>query len=97
MKKGSVLKMKKFRFAILGPGRIARKFASAVALIPDCEICAVASKSGERARAFASEFGIASAYGDYAEMLEKSIRTAPTSPRPTTAIMNCVSCVFGTG
>ncbi len=63
--------MEKFRFAILGPGRIARKFASAVALIPDCEICAVASKSIERAQAFAQEFGIAQAYGDYAEMLEK--------------------------
>ena len=60
-----------FRFAILGPGRIARHFVHAVSLIPDCEVCAVASKSKERAKTFADEFGIPGAYGDYAEMLEK--------------------------
>ena len=63
--------MKKFRFAVLGPGRIARHFADAVSQIPECEICAVASKSQERAQTFVNEFGIAGAYGDYAEMLER--------------------------
>ena len=36
--------MKKFRFAILGAGHIARQFCDAVSRIDGCEVCAVASK-----------------------------------------------------
>ena len=35
--------MKKFRFAILGAGHIARQFCDAVSRIDGCEVCAVAS------------------------------------------------------
>ena len=41
--------MKKFRFAILGAGHIARQFCDAVSRIDGCEVCAVASKSLARA------------------------------------------------
>ena len=47
--------MKKFRFAILGAGHIARQFCDAVSRIDGCEVCAVASKSLERAENFAKE------------------------------------------
>lgn len=42
--------MKKFRFAILGAGHIARQFCDAVSRIDGCEVCAVASKSLARAK-----------------------------------------------
>ena len=50
--------MKKFRFAILGAGHIARQFCDAVSRIDGCEVCAVASKSLVRAENFAKENGI---------------------------------------
>ena len=46
--------MPDFRFAIMGAGRIARKFCDAAALVKDCTVCAVASKSLERAEALAA-------------------------------------------
>ena len=46
--------MDEFRFAIMGAGKIARKFCDAVALTEGCGVCAVASKSLERARALAA-------------------------------------------
>ena len=57
------------RWAILGPGRIARGFASDLALVPDTELVAVGSRSEERARAFAEEFGAPAAYGSYEELV----------------------------
>ena len=62
---------KKFRFAIMGAGNIANKFCSAVKLLENCEVTAVSSKSLERAEQFAKKNGLAAAYGDYQEMLEK--------------------------
>ena len=61
--------MKPFRFAIMGAGGIANKFSDAVALIPDCEVCAIASKSKERAEDFAARHNLPAAYGSYEEML----------------------------
>ena len=52
--------MKKFRFAILGAGHIARQFCDAVSRIDGCEVCAVASKSLARAENFAKENGVES-------------------------------------
>ena len=61
--------MSAFRWGILGPGRIARAFAAAVAAVPQAELAAVASRDSERAMAFAAEHGIRRAYGDYAQLL----------------------------
>ncbi len=60
-----------FRFAIMGAGHIAHNFCDAVAQLPGCEVCAVASKSQERANALAQKYGIAGAYADYEAMLER--------------------------
>ena len=59
-----------FRFCVIGAGNIAGKFANAVAMIEDCGIMAVASKSLARAEAFAKTNGIDRAYGDYESMLK---------------------------
>ena len=59
-----------FHFAILGLGKIARQFAADLALIPDVELVAVGSRSPDRARAFAAEFGATHAAGSYAGALD---------------------------
>lgn len=59
-----------FHFAILGLGKIARKFAEDLRLIPDARLVSVGSRSLERARAFAAEFGAEHAAGSYAEALD---------------------------
>ena len=59
-----------FRFAILGAAKVGRKFCAAVNLIPDCEVCAVASKSLERAQQFAATHGVASFYNSYEQLLD---------------------------
>lgn len=55
-----------FHFAILGLGKIARKFAEDLKLIPDAKLVAVGSRSQERANAFAADFGAPHAAGSYA-------------------------------
>jgi predicted dehydrogenase len=56
-------------WGILGPGRIARAFADDLRLVPGAELVAVGSRSAERAQAFAQEYGAATAYGSYEELL----------------------------
>jgi predicted dehydrogenase len=60
---------KSYNWGILGPGRIARKFAEGLKTLPDARLYAVASRSAERAEAFRCEFGFEKSYGSYAEML----------------------------
>lgn len=57
------------QFAILAPGGIAAKMSRAVTELPEIHKYAVASRSLERAEAFAKEWGYEKAYGSYAEML----------------------------
>ena len=61
--------MTNFRFAVMGAGNIANKFCDAVNRIADCEVAAVASKSMERAQAFARKNGLKAAYDSYEKML----------------------------
>ena len=63
--------MKPFRFAIMGAGGIANKFCDAVGLIPDAEVCAIASKSKERAERFAERHSLPAAYDSYEAMLRE--------------------------
>jgi predicted dehydrogenase len=57
------------RWGILGPGRIARTFATDLRLVPGAELAAVGSRVLARATAFAGELGFAAAYGSYEELL----------------------------
>ncbi|MGN0972798.1 MAG: Gfo/Idh/MocA family protein [Aristaeellaceae bacterium] len=63
--------MAAFRFAVLGAGNIAGKFCRSVALVEDCQVCAVASKSLERAQAFAENNGISRYYDSYEALLTR--------------------------
>ena len=60
-----------FRWAVLGPGGIARRFASQLSSSQDGVLVAVGSSSPERAGAFADEFPLEgpALIGDYAQVL----------------------------
>lgn len=57
------------RWGILGPGRIAHKFAQDLKHVKSGVLIAVASRDKERAEEFAREYGAQYAYGDYEELL----------------------------
>lgn len=57
--------MKKYKWAILGCGKIAKKFSADLKLLPQAELYAAASRDLEKAEAFAEEFGYQKAYGSY--------------------------------
>jgi len=57
------------RIGILGAARIAERAVVAPAKALGAEIVAVAARSPEKAQAYAAQFGIAQAYGSYAELL----------------------------
>jgi len=61
------------RWGIAGPGRIAEIVAAEFALVPDAELVAVGSRSAQRAEQFAERFGIAQAYGSYAELFAAEV------------------------
>ena len=57
--------MRKLKFAIAGPGNIARKFAAAAKNLTEVELYAVASRSRERAVEFAEKYGIPTVFDSY--------------------------------
>jgi predicted dehydrogenase len=56
---------KVFKWGIIGPGRIAQKFAAAVENVPDATLHAVASRDMEKARQFANTYGAPLFYDNY--------------------------------
>ena len=60
----------KIKWGILGPGKIARKFALGLSYLEDAEIYAVASRSIERAQKFAEETGTKKVFDSYLEMVQ---------------------------
>lgn len=60
---------KTYNWAILGCGKIARKFAGDLKLLPNARLYAAASRSLENAQTFAADFGFEKAYGSYEEMV----------------------------
>ncbi len=63
----------KFRWGIIGPGRISHKFAEGLKALEDAELVAVGSRSKERADQFAEEFADESSapktHGSYEELV----------------------------
>jgi predicted dehydrogenase len=55
----------KIRWGIIGTGAIARKFAEALAFVPDAELCAVGSRTQASADEFAARFGVPHAHPSY--------------------------------
>lgn len=74
----------KFRWGILGPGNIAKKFATGLQALPNHELVAIGSSSKERATAFAAEFGARRAYGSYEELVADAEVDAIYAARPHT-------------
>ena len=62
------MKTKTFKWAILGPGKIAHKFAKGLADVPGAELYAVASRSLPKAEEFAKEFNVPKFYGSYDDL-----------------------------
>jgi predicted dehydrogenase/GNAT superfamily N-acetyltransferase len=58
------------RWGIIGPGKIARKFADDLSLVPHAKLHAVASTSLERARAFADAYGAPHVFGRYEDIVD---------------------------
>ena len=58
----------KLRWGIIGPGNIARQFATCLPHADTAVLTAVGSRSKDKAQAFATEFGAAQAYGSYEEL-----------------------------
>jgi predicted dehydrogenase len=58
-----------FRWGIIGPGRIAHKFADALPVVSDGLLHAVASRNIKRAEAFAKKHNAPKSYGSYDEIV----------------------------
>lgn len=58
-----------YKWGILGPGKIAHKFAKDLAEVPGAELYAVASRSITKAEEFAKEFNATKFYGSYEELV----------------------------
>ena len=63
------MKTKTFKWAILGPGKIAHKFAKGLAEVSGAELYAVASRSLTKAEEFAKEFNVPKFYGSYEDLV----------------------------
>ena len=61
--------MKKTNWAILGLGKIAKKFAADLITLPNANLYAVGSRTSKKAKAFAKEFGATKSYGSYEALL----------------------------
>lgn len=59
-----------FNVGIIGAGWIADKMAISLAPLGDYQVLAIASRSLEKAQAFASQYGIQKAYGSYEELVQ---------------------------
>jgi predicted dehydrogenase len=60
--------MNNYKWGIIGPGKIAAKFAAALALTEGSHLEAVASRNAGRARDFAIKFGAPRSYDTYEEL-----------------------------
>ncbi len=63
---------KKIKWGIISTGNISGKFAEALAILPEAELVAVASRTKESADAFAKKYNIPRAYGTYRELANDS-------------------------
>ena len=59
----------KIRIGIIGCGWIAEKMAEALSPLNDYCVYAIASRSLEKAEAFADKWGVSKAYGSYEDMV----------------------------
>ena len=60
--------MKKFKWGVIGTGRIARTFSEALNGCEDAILYAVASRTADKSKSFADKFGFEKSYGSYEEL-----------------------------
>jgi len=60
----------KIKWGVVGPGKIARKFASDLKLVHEAELTAVGSRNLKRAQEFADEFDVPHVFGSYEELFQ---------------------------
>ena len=66
--------MKTFNWGIIGPGRIARKFADCIQALPNSKVQAIASRSSKNLQRLVSEMHAEAGYRSYEELvLDKNI------------------------
>jgi predicted dehydrogenase len=65
----NVRRVQEIRWGIVGPGRIAERVTADFAVVDGARPVAVASRSPERARAFADRHGLERAHGSYADIV----------------------------
>lgn len=58
-----------YKWGIIGPGKIAGKFAEALLHLPDAELYAVASRDIGKARQFSEKYGATKSYGSYEDLV----------------------------
>lgn len=64
--------MKKYKWGVIGTGKIAHTFATALKHNENAQLCGVASRTADKAEAFAKEFGFEKSYGSYKAFAEQS-------------------------
>jgi predicted dehydrogenase len=83
----------KIRWGILSTGAIARRFAGSLKKSSTGTLAAVASRTTERAEAFAQEFGALRAHGDYAALIAEpeidAVYIAPPHPMHREWALRC--------
>lgn len=83
-----------FNWGIIGPGKIARKFASDLQTIKNARVHAVASRSMQRARTFADEYQADYVYDSYEGMLTcpdlHAVYVATRHPEHAAASLLCL-------
>lgn len=62
--------MEKISVGIIGAGWIAHKMAQALAPLQEAEVIAIASRSQDKADAFAAQYGIPKAYDSYEKLVQ---------------------------
>lgn len=62
--------MKKYKWGILAPGKMAAKFVRGLKILDNAELHAVGSRDTDRAKVFAEEHGFRKFYGTYEELAE---------------------------
>lgn len=82
------------RFGMVGHGHITGQFLSAMDVVEDARVGAVAGRNAERAQAFAQERGIPASYGSVGEMLQSeeldAVYICTPHPSHTEAAIACL-------
>jgi predicted dehydrogenase len=61
---------KKIKWGIISTGHISQKFAEALAILPQAELVAVASRTEEKAKEFSKKYNVSKAYPTYQELAD---------------------------